>query len=180
MRRATAAPRFGTLRFEAGIFFPSPRNYMNFGSEIDAWGLKMEVRESTLGPQGDVEKKREKHEVPRAHFWELFSWFWVLFWRPNLMKNNVFSEPWFFHKKSWIFAGCTHSAAFSWFLRDQGRFGRSPEPAKIEKSAPGSITNALLKNKWTIIKNYENLRNADLNIFLRLSRVNRCWQFENQ
>ena len=59
LRRVTAAPRFGTLRFEAGILFPSPRNYMNFGSEIDAWGLKMEVRESTLGPQGDVQKKRE-------------------------------------------------------------------------------------------------------------------------
>ena len=36
------------------------------------------------------------------------------------------------------------------------------------------------QNTWQIIKNYENLRNADLNILLRLSMVNRCRQFQNQ
>ena len=73
---------------------------MNLGSEIIDFGIRNRCPRAqnggpggTLGPQGDVQKMREKNEVRRAHFWELFVLcFWMLFLSPNLMKNHVFSE----------------------------------------------------------------------------------------
>ena len=84
------------------------------------------------------------------HFWSSFLWFWVLLGGSKMMKNHVFLEPWFFIKKTWFFGNRALAAARRSFLRGQGRFGRSPEPTKIEKMRSGtSKKTCFFENKKT-------------------------------
>ena len=69
-------------------------NLIDAGSEIDACGVNMEVWGSTLGPQGDAQKMREKIGPEGSLLVTVLS-FWVRCRKPNLVKNHVFLEPWF-------------------------------------------------------------------------------------
>ncbi len=141
MRRVTAAPQVGTLRFEAVML-----KYRFAFKQSWIWGPKSM-------PEGSKWRSgrrlwvpgwlREKSEVPRGDFWEFFLRFWVTFGSLFGVVFYVFFEGRFFYEKTWFFAKWCFTYTGASLLKVRGRFGGSRDRPKWEKIVPERRKNTL-------------------------------------
>ena len=94
------------------------------------------------------------------------------FWRSKIHEKSCFFWTSFFHKKVGFFTGSTHSQAKHRFLSGQGRFWRTPDPTKTEKSELWTFKKHHIENTWKIMVFHKTMRTAEPSNVMVLWRGN--------